>query len=68
MIANKATAKLQVKYNIWENTQEDVDINENFNIIFPCILEKIMLIKLEIVDDVGELLRDETLNKLEQHI
>lgn len=68
MIANKATAKLQVKYNIWENTQKDVDINENFNIIFPCILEKIMLIKLEIVDDVGELLRDETLNKLEQHI
>lgn len=68
MIANKATAKLQVKYNIWENTQKDVDINENFNLIFPCILEKIMLIKLEIVDDVGELLRDETLNKLEQHI
>lgn len=68
MIANKATAKLQVKYNIWENTQKDVDINENFNLIFPCILEKITLIKLEIVDDVGQLLRDETLNKLEQHI
>lgn len=27
-----------------------------------------MLIKLEIVDDVGELLEDETLNKLEQRI
>lgn len=68
MSANKAIAKLQVKYSIWENTQKDVDINTSFNIIFLCIWQKIMLIKLGIVDDVGELLQDETLNKLEQRI
>lgn len=48
--------------------QKDVDINVSFNIIFLRIWEKIMLIILEIVHDVGELHQDEILNKLEQHI
>lgn len=59
---------------LWNKTsreiciQKDIDINVSFNIIFLCIWEKIMLIILEIVDEVGELHQDEILNKLEQRI